>query len=288
MIRRAQPWLGTLVEIGIADPLPEADAHHAAALAFAEVALVQRLMSFHDGASDVARLNRAPAGALLAVHQHTWSVLHLAQRMAEASGGIFNIGCAPQLVAWGRLPAPPGVPTPGVATPGVPTPRYQPGLALLRCETDGTLRKLAPGWIDLGGIAKGYAVDLAIAALARAGVRSACVNAGGDLRVLGDIPFPVAIRAPQRPQAAAVHLLLSDAALATSANYFSAPHTVRGGVQAGALVDGRDGRSLASQASASVRAASCAVADALTKVVLASADAHHPALAAFDASALIV
>ncbi|MEC5161818.1 FAD:protein FMN transferase [Janthinobacterium sp. CG_23.3] len=275
MIRRAQPWLGTLVDIRVADPLPAAEAHAAAALAFAEVALVHRLMSFHDDASDVARLNRAPPGALVEVHPHTRRVLELAQRVAAASEGIFNIACAPQLVAWEQLPAPPGA-----------APRYQPELAVLRCERGGGVRKLAPGWIDLGGLAKGYAVDLAVAALAGAGVRSACVNAGGDLRVLGEAPFVVALRAPRRPQSAALELLLGDAAMATSASYFSAG--MKDGVRVGALVDGRDGRPMGSAASASVRAASCAVADALTKVVLASGDPRHPALAAFGASALIL
>ncbi|MDC8758613.1 FAD:protein FMN transferase [Janthinobacterium fluminis] len=275
MIRRAQPWLGTLVDIHIADPLPDAEAHRAAALAFADIALVHRLMSFHDGASDVARLNLAAPGTLTSVHEHTWRVLQLAQRVAAASDGIFNIACAPQLVAWNYLPA-----------PRAAAPRYRPGLDVLGCERDGAVRKHAPGWIDLGGIAKGYAVDLAVAALARAGVRSACVNAGGDLRVLGAATFPVAIRAPWRPQSAAAELPLRDGALATSANYFSA--RVQDGVPVGAFVDGRDGKPAGGAASVTVLAPACAAADALTKVVLASGDAQHPALAAFGASALII
>ncbi|WP_317201387.1 FAD:protein FMN transferase [Janthinobacterium sp.] len=275
MIRRAQPWLGTLVDICINDPLPEQDAHAAAALAFAEVALVHALMSFHDPASDVARLNRAPAGARVAVHAHTWAVLALAQEVAAASRGIFNIACAAQLVAWDCLPAPGGA-----------APRYAPRVPVLRVAEAGAVRKLAEGWIDLGGIAKGYAVDLAVAALARAGVRSACVNAGGDLRVLGAAAFPVTLRAPGDPAAGAAQLQLSDAALATSASYFSARG--KDGARVSALVDGRDGRPMTGAASATVQAPTCAVADALTKIVLASGDARHPALAVFGAAALII
>lgn len=275
MIRRAQPLLGTLVDISVGGALPEAQAQQAATLAFAEVALVQRLMSFHDAGSDVARLNRAPAGQRLAVDPHTWQVLQLAQAVAQASSGIFNIGCAPRLVAWDCLPAPPG-----------PAPDFAPSAALLCCEQDGTVRKTAPGWIDLGGIAKGYAVDLAIAALLRSGVDSACVNAGGDLRAIGAQPFPVAIRAPRDPRRSGAQVLLRDEAMATSASYFSEKAWQGGRVCA--LVDGRNGAALTGTASVSVRAPRCAVADALTKVVLASGDAQHPALRAFGASALII
>jgi thiamine biosynthesis lipoprotein len=79
--------------------------------------------------------------------------------------------------------------------------------------------------------------------------------------------------------------MLCDEALATSGSYFSA-RVHEGGVVS-ALLDARDGRPLVAAASASVRAARCAVADALTKVVLATGDCLHPALAAFGATAFL-
>lgn len=280
MIRRAQPWLGTLVEIaiddGIGDEMDDESAHRHAALAFAEIALVQRLMGFHDPHSDVTRLNRAPPGAVLAVHAHTWTVLQMAQAVTLASHGCFDIACAPQLVAWRRLPAP---------APG-PAPAYRPGHAVLSCEEHKLVRKLAPGWIDLGGIAKGYAVDLAIGALERAGVGAACVNAGGDLRVIGARPLAVTIRDPRQPAREAREIVLKQEAMATSGSYFSAG--VEDGAVVSALLDGRSGRPLLDPVSVSVRAPTCAAADALTKVVLASGDAHHPALRQWNATALVI
>ncbi|MES2742066.1 MAG: FAD:protein FMN transferase [Pseudomonadota bacterium] len=278
MMRRARPSLGTLVVVSIADTLPEATLRRAFDDAFAALGGVQRRMSFHDPASDVSRLNRADAGQVLSVDPHTWQVLQLAQAVADASGGMFNIACAPRLVEWACLPAPAPAP-----------PRYLPDRAVLRCEGGpaGTLvRKLAPGWVDLGGIAKGYAVDLALAALAAAGVDSACVNAGGDLRVLGPADWPVAIRDPRAPSRAKVTLTLRAEALATSATYFSARR--HAGQAVSALVDGRSGAPLTHGASVSVRAATCAVADALTKVVAASGDPGHASLQSFGATALII
>lgn len=273
MIRRAQPWLGTLVEISVADRLPEPLLQAAIAAAYAEVALVQRLMSFHDADSDVSRLNRAAVGETLLLHPHTAAVLALARQIASVSDGIFDIGCAPQLVEWDYLPAPARV-------------HAAPQARLQAQGTAVAVRKEAAGWIDLGGIAKGYAVDLAIDALHRAGVRSACVNAGGDLRVIGRDAWPVSVRDPQAPTRSAAVLQLRDEAMATSASYFSARQ--HGGRQVCALIDGRSGQPVRSRASISVRAPRCVLADALTKIVAASGNAGHPALAAFGASALIL
>jgi FAD:protein FMN transferase len=278
MMRRAQPWLGTLVDIAADGALPEAALADAITQAFHEVALVQRLMSFHDPDSDVSRLNRAQPGAALAVHPHTVHVLQLAQAVGDASSGIFNIACAPRLVAWDCLPAPADA-----------MPAYQPGVAVLRCEAGGTVRKVAPGWIDLGGIAKGYAVDLALAALRQAGVASACVNAGGDLRVFGETAVPVAIRDPRNPynlRRGGATVLLQNEALATSASYFSIKQWE--GAPVCALIDGRSGAPLPGKISVSVRAPRCAPADALTKVIVASGDIGHPALQMFGATALII
>lgn len=269
MIRRAQPWLGTIVDI-------TADCDQAGLnAAFARIAQVQRLMSFHDPASDIARFNRAAAGTRLELHADTTAVLQLAEQLRLETDGIFNIACAPRLVKAGLLPAP--------AADAV---LYQPAQALMQWTTDGCLVKLASGWIDVGGIAKGYAVDLAVEALQQAGARAGCVNAGGDLRVFGQRDWPVSLRHPQQPQRLLPAVQLRDEAMATSATYFS--RREQHGRSYSALIDGRDGRSILGSSSISVRAPRCVLADALTKVVMASADPHDPALQRWQASALII
>jgi thiamine biosynthesis lipoprotein len=76
------------------------------------------------------------------------------------------------------------------------------------------------GRIDLGGIAKGYAVDMAVEVLKAYGVTTGMVNAGGDLRVFGK-PQPVHVRLPDSPGALAPLGSFADCALATTAAYFS-------------------------------------------------------------------
>jgi thiamine biosynthesis lipoprotein len=271
MIRRAQPWLGTLVDIA-AEGTSSQDAVTAA---FAEIARLHRLMSFHDGASDIARLNRALPGDVVRVDAATWNVLRLAREIADLSGGAFDIACAPWLVDREILPA-----------PAPERPAARTSAAVYALDDDGRVRKCDAGWIDVGGIAKGYIVDAAVAVLQAAEVPGGCVNAGGDMHAFGASPIPVAVRAPGTPGQAARHIMLCDEALATSGSYFSA-RTHRGDVVS-ALVDARDGQPLVSAASASVRARSCAVADALTKVVLATGDCAHPVLDAFGATAFLI
>jgi thiamine biosynthesis lipoprotein len=148
------------------------------------------------------------------------------------------------------------------------------------------MAKRREGWIDLGGIAKGYAVDAAVAALQTKGVQSACVNAGGDLRVLGDVPFDISVRDPRDPVAMALSIPIRNGALATSGAYFSRQHI--DGELRSALIDGRNAAALTDEFSVSVEAPTCMIADALTKVVAATRDREHPLLARYEARARII
>ena len=288
MMRRAQPWLGTLVDIRIAGA-GVADARHAAAgfdVAFAAVATVHRLMSFHDPASDVSRLNRLAPGQSCSVHEQTLTVLRCAAMLEQVSDGIFNIACADVLAAWGYLPAlqPPAG---GVAVDSRVDGRIG-ALArnVLAINADGHVTRQSAGAIDLGGIAKGYAVDAAVTALQTAGIVSGCVNAGGDLRAFGPETFPVTVRDPRQPSSPGLVLAVREQALATSACYFS--RTVHEGAVRSALLNGGDGSATVHVRSATVFAPTCMLADGLTKLVMATLDASHPALTRFSATALLL
>jgi thiamine biosynthesis lipoprotein len=130
-------------------------------------------------------------------------------------------------------------------------------------------------------------VDLAVQMLLQRGVEEVVVNAGGDLRASGARTHRVCLRHPLMPLAAGRELELTEAALATSAAYFSRRR--RGSQEVSALLDPRSGRPYLDEASVSVRAADCMSADALTKVVLfASESIAQRALAACGAQALIL
>lgn len=248
-VRRCRPMLGTFVEIAA-----PAGAERAVDAAFAAVAHVQARMSFHDEASDLAALRRAPAGEGVKVDRETMTVLRAAAALHVESEGLFDVAIGARLVASGFLPRP----------PGVDPARMTGDAGDIEILDDTHVRCRRPLLIDLGGIAKGHAVDRAVDALRAAGVGEAVVNAGGDLRVLGVTPRAVWLREADGTLGPA--LMLADAALASSANLLgrrrrggrvAVPHIGRGGVAAS--VDH----------AVSVVAPRCIQADALTKVALA-------------------
>ncbi len=271
---RARPLLGTLVEIGARGASAQAvDA--AIDQAFAAVQTVHDRMSYHDPASDVSRLNRAGAGCIV-VHPHTWAVLALAREVAEASGGRFDVSIAPELVSHAYLPR----------HAGFAQPAPEANWLHIELLPGDRVRLVRPLHLDLGGIAKGYAVDCAIRALRDAGMAAGRVNAGGDLRLFGAAEEAIHIRHPH----AATRLLplcrLSDGAVATSATYYAG--RLMDGRAVSPLIDAATRRPCAGGRSVSVLAGRCAVADALTKVVYADAGAALSALRYFGAHAVVL
>src|SRR5437660_7414174 len=103
-LKRARPLLGTFVEIA-ASGAESTDLEAAVEAAFAAVARVHRLMSFHDPESDVSRLNREAKAGVVAVDPWTFEVLAIAQDLHRRSGGAFEIAVAPMLQDLGLLPA---------------------------------------------------------------------------------------------------------------------------------------------------------------------------------------
>jgi thiamine biosynthesis lipoprotein len=153
MISRARPLLGTFVSIRAGGSDEDVRA------AFAAVEQVHRLMSFHSGRGDLARINRVAFLEDVEVHPWTMEVLSHAIGVSKESNGAFDITQGRAGATWRDVEL------------------LQGNRVRLRRQT----------MLDLGGIAKGYAVDKAIEALEARGVRRASVNAGGDLRFLGDV-----------------------------------------------------------------------------------------------------
>jgi thiamine biosynthesis lipoprotein len=235
--------LGTFVEI-------EAASEAAIEAGYAAIATVHRLMSAHETDSDVTRVNCFAHVGPVEVHPWTALVLERALFWAKESEGAFDpVRAGKAAVASAYLPRHPGQPEP-VAV------RWS------WLELQGrSVRLLKPGCIDLGGIAKGFAVDKAIEALRRAGAERGTVNAGGDMAAFGFEPCTAHVPDPVTGSPR-VQIMLDNEALATSA-------MLDGGW---AHLPGADRRWL----SATVRAPSAMDADALTKVLLSgSSRAHH-------------
>jgi thiamine biosynthesis lipoprotein len=138
-----------------------------------------------------------------------------------------------------------------------------------------------PMLLDLGGIAKGFAVDVAIHELKRGGCVSGVVNAGGDLRRFGPVPAPVHLR---REEGLVQVAELRCGAIATSARH--AVHAERLAQPLGSIFDPRSCQAWIGPGAVMVAAPTCVMADALTKVAALGGPDCEQLLARFGASAL--
>lgn len=263
--RRAQPWLGTLVEI-VAEGADAATLIAASDRAFARIAAVHGEMSFQAADSLLSRVNREAQHDWVALPPDLSTVFAAALAFAHASDGLFDPTVAARLVEAGQLPRHAGFP-PAAST------------GWRGIELDGDrVRYAHPLLVDLSGIAKGYAVDVALASLREAGLTAATVNAGGDLARFGESPTPVHVRLPQRPTQSVRLAELENGAAATSAGYF----------QPDALRHPRSGEPLCVETSVTVLAPDCMTADALTKVVAADPACATGVLARYGAQAIVL
>ena len=221
LIRRQIPVMGTVAEVAIRHG-DEAWSQKAVDAAFAELRRVDAGMSRFRADSDVGRLNaRADAGPVT-VSEDTAEVLAAALLWAEASDGRFDpcLGRVAELWDVGSRTAPPAdediirAPRSGMA-------QY---LEVERTASAPRARLHHPdAAVDLGGIAKGYGVDLAARSLRDNGIFHALVNVGGDLVAMGvdenEEPWNIGVRSPDSPDQIAHTLRVSEGALATSGDY---------------------------------------------------------------------
>lgn len=275
-IRRARPLLGTFVEIAAADAA-RPDMESAIEAAFAAVAQVHRLMSFHDPNSDVSRVNRDAGMRTVAVHPWTYHVIETALVLHHGSSGAFDIAVALVLQNLGVLPRN-GNDVQSISAGASTAIELLPGHCVRFRKHDAA--------IDLGGIAKGFAVDRAVAVLRGCGVARGLVNAGGDLAAFGRLPETVHIRDPRDPSRLLCHVEIANAALASSGRPFDPLRS--SDIQGSAVIDPLTQEPVRDIAGASVLAPSCMIADALAKVVMIAGENAADLLARHKASALLV
>lgn len=248
LVRRARPWLGTIVEIGVLngnDTVIEAG--------FAEIARIHRLMSFHEEASDLTKLRASQPNEPIELAPDTVTVLRIADQLNVATDGLFNIAIGRQLVRSHFLPRM------DIEHLG----RFAGDARDIEIIDNRHVKLHRRMLIDLGGIAKGYAVDCAVAALQKAGVVAGIVNAGGDLRVFGDAEMPIEVRMANGGLSAP--FILQNCAVASSENARTR-RTVRGQIATPHI--GRGAQPVAVDHTVTVIANTCVISDAITKVAM--------------------
>ena len=235
--RRLRIALGTWVAIEATRAAAGAAELDAINAAYAAINEVDARMHPARPGSDLALINSTAPGTPIEVHPDTWRLLRIARRIYDLTDGVFD-PC---------LPTHPG---------RLGDIEIKPETPVLICH--------APVQLDLGGIAKGYAIDRAVEALLEQGCTAGLVNAGGDVRVFGDRTETILLRqrAPGSTDDIYRPVELNNAALATSdLEATERPQEHQGYYN-------RAGGTATQRRHAAVLAKDATTADALTKCVL--------------------
>jgi thiamine biosynthesis lipoprotein len=195
----------------------------AARAAVAELGRVEKLMTRFTKVSDVGRVNHAGSGEPVAVSSFTAEVVREAIAWAEWSNGRFDpcIGKAVQLWDIGQRLIP----------PSARRVLHLAGRQFYRAVDVDTwngqpivLRRDSEVQIDLGGLAKGFAIDRAVRIVRGLGIQHGLVCVGGDLYALGASengdPWRIGIRSPHNPSRLIGYVEASNRAVASSGDYF--------------------------------------------------------------------
>ncbi|QWD68682.1 FAD:protein FMN transferase [Polynucleobacter sp. VK25] len=267
---RCKPLLGTFVEIS----MDQDEGHAAIENAFAAIQNVHDLMGFHNPESELSQINQRAHSEAVEIHPWTARVIQIAKEIHFESNGLFDCGIGHRLVAAGLLPR------------HITFSNHElGGIEDIHFLAPDLIKSSRPVCLDFGGIAKGFAVDMAVRVLASEGVISGSVNAGGDLRVFGNTTFPIQIRNPEIPEELIEIGSLENGAIATSSLYFA-----KRDQQKSYLINPLAHHPLdvhvEVSGSFSILAKECVYADALTKVLALSNNENHPCFERFSAQAL--
>jgi len=210
-LKQTEMIMGTLVEITVIPGNEKAIRE-----AFEALRKVDALMSTYKEDSEISILNREGKAQ---VSEETLEVIEDAIKFSNLTDGAFDITCRPLINLWKRAKKEEKVPTEEEIEEAISLVDYQRIILeanQIRLEKKGMQ-------IDLGGIAKGYAVDKAIEALKKNGVKRALVNAGGDLYALGTDrqgeKWQIGVQDPREENKIIDIIKVKDKAVATSGDY---------------------------------------------------------------------
>lgn len=218
-VRRSQMLMGTLVFVTAVAPT-EAAAKQAAGEGLAEIRRLEELWSTWIPTSELSRVNAAAGKTAVQVSPETYELVRRSLEIGEWTGGAFNVAIGPAVEAWAFY-----------EQPKVPSDRE---LEEVRGQTDPrhvrldptarTILLSRPGMhLDVGGIGKGYAADLAAEVMRRAGATGAVVALSGDIKTFGRMPegkpFLFGIDHPRRRDAILAALTLENEAVSTAGDY---------------------------------------------------------------------
>ena len=242
-LSRCKPLLGTFVEVSLAGEVSDDELIKLSNKAFNEILRIHNLMSFHSDKSELNTINQEAYLNTLPISTDTQTVLAHCLKLSAQSTGLFDITTAGKLVNAKALP------DKGILVDD--SANWQ-DISL----EGNTVRFKKPLLIDLGGVAKGYAVDCAIALMPSK--INIIINAGGDIRMSHWQQEKTGIRSPY-DNGKVFQIAMKAPAIATCASYF-----LDG--QSSVIYNNKYTQPIENNDSYSIFANTCILADSLTKV----------------------
>lgn len=216
---RSRYLMGTTVEIK-ARGRTSAAAQGAINAAFDEIARIESMMSHWRDDSELARVNQMAGLQPVEVAPELLEVVKRGIGVSRMTGGAFDITIETVSRLWRIEGEEPKVPSREEIKDALGRVGYR---HVRLDEEKGTIFLDEPGVrIGLGGVAKGYAVDRAIAVLRKRGIRSAMISAGGDMALLGkdgERPWRIGVKDPRHPSRTIGWFEASDTTVHTSGDY---------------------------------------------------------------------
>jgi len=216
-----------------------------------------RLSSWID-ASEISRLNAAEAHQEIHLSAEASYVLNMAQKAYTETGGVFDVTCRPLIELWTEAGRQGKLPT----DEEIETAKSDSSWQAIQQIGNTVVKQITSVRVDLGGIAKGYAIDEAVEILRKANIQDGLIDIGGDERFFGhDVkgnPWSAAVKNPF-VDGILVELPAGETAVCTSGNY--ARFQEIEGYRYSHILDPRTGRPAAGVASVTVRAPTAIVAD---------------------------
>jgi len=218
-VKRAQMHMGTLVSITAVASTHE-DANKAINAGFMEIKRLEQLLSTWISESELSHVNVSAGVVSVHVSIETLTVVQRAIQAAEMTGGGFNIAIGPAVDAW-RVTESQRIPTDSELEALRPLVNLQAVHVDVLKQTIYLEKKGMQ--IDVGGIGKGYAADLAVTVMKKTGAVAGVVALSGDIKTFGRLPggklFPVGIQHPRQDRAVLAWIDLQDEAISTAGDY---------------------------------------------------------------------
>ncbi|MCM8783319.1 MAG: FAD:protein FMN transferase [Candidatus Omnitrophica bacterium] len=260
--------------------------------AFREIKNLEEILSFFKAESDISFLNNAQ-GKPVGVKKETLEVLKKAKEISQKTQGAFEVTVAPLLAIWGFYQKEKESFSPPSGELIKETLALVGQDKIILAEDTGSVILKNPSMkIDLGGLAKGYIVDRAVAVLKKEEIKNALVNLGGDIFCLSEgrtaKVWKIGIQDPQAKEKLIATLKVRNKAIATSGQYENFREFK--GKKLGHIIDPRTGYPVENDVlSVTVVASDCLTADALaTAIFVLGKEQGSALLKTFSAEAVII